>query len=202
MPEVRAVVFDFGNVLANVDRLAICRRLAAHSPLSAEEVCARIYGTDIESDSETGKYDSRTHFLRIKERIGADPAWSYEQFREEYKDGFSLNEEGMQALRLASGRARTFILSNTTYLHSLWLYEQEELVTLPEDLVFSFKVGAMKPDPAIWRALLERACLAPQECLYVDDVEAFCAAACTLGFPSVHYRRGVTDLLGELRQRL
>jgi HAD superfamily hydrolase (TIGR01509 family) len=200
MSEVAGVVFDFGNVLANVDRLRICARLAEHSPLSAEEVCSHIYGTDIETDSETGRYDSRGHFERIRERIRGDGGWTYEQFRDEFRDGFSLNDEGMQALRLAASKTRVFVLSNIPYLHSLWLYEQEELATLPEQHVFSFKVGAMKPDPAIWRALLSRAGLAADQCLYVDDVESFCTAADRLGFRTLHYRRGETDLLGELER--
>jgi FMN phosphatase YigB (HAD superfamily) len=202
MGRVQAVVFDFGNVLANVDRLCICSRLAAHSPLSPEEVCARIYGTDIELDSETGKYDSRGHFERIRERIQGNGGWSYEEFREEFKEGFSLNPEGMDALRLAARSKRAFILSNIPYLHSLWLYEQEELVTLPEQHIFSFKVGVMKPDPGIWQALLQRASMQPEQCLYIDDLEGFCDAARRLGFHALHYRKGETDLLGELKRWL
>jgi HAD superfamily hydrolase (TIGR01509 family) len=200
--DITAVVFDFGNVLANVDRLRICSRLAAHSPLSPEEVCARIYGTDIEVDSETGRYDSRGHFQRIKERIQGNGGWSYEEFREEFRDGFSPNPEGMDAFRLAAQGKRVFVVSNIPYLHSLWLYEQEELVTLPEQHIFSFKVGVMKPDPGIWQVLLQRARLAPEQCLYIDDVEAFCVAARRLGFNALHYRKGETDLVGELRRWL
>ena len=202
MSEIRAVVFDFGNVLANVDRLRICSRLAEHSPLPAQEVCARIYGTDIELDSETGKCDSRGHFDRIKERIQGNGSWTYEEFREEFKEGFSLNPEGMEALRLAARDKRVFILSNIPYLHSLWLYEQEELATLPEQHIFSFKVGVMKPDPGIWRALLERAVLRPEQCLYIDDLEPFCLVARGLGFRALRYRKGETDLVGELQKWL
>jgi HAD superfamily hydrolase (TIGR01509 family) len=202
MSNVQAVVFDFGNVLANVERLKICSRLAEHCPLSAEEVCSRIYGTDIELDSETGRYDSEGHFQCIKERIGGNGGWTYQEFKEEFKDGFSLNDEGMEALRLAARSRRVFVLSNTTYLHSLWLYEQEELVTLPEQHIFSFKVGVMKPDPRIWQILLERASLQPAHCLYIDDVEPFCAAARQLGLHTLHYRKGKTDLVGEIKSWL
>jgi len=199
---IEAVIFDFGNVLANVERMKICARLAEHSPLSAEEVCARIYGTDIERDSETGRYDSKGHFERIKERIQGNGGWTYEEFREEFKEGFSLNREGIEALRMAARSRRVFVLSNTTYLHSLWLYEQEELVTLPEQHIFSFKVGVMKPDLDIWRALLERASLQPAQCLYIDDLEPFCVAARRLGFHALHYRKGETNLVGEVQSWL
>ena len=56
---IKAAVFDFGNVLATVDRLA------RHSPMSAQEVQTAVFGTDLEWDSETGRYDSRRHFELI-----------------------------------------------------------------------------------------------------------------------------------------
>jgi len=199
LSDIQAVVFDFGNVLADVERDEICARLANHSPLNATEVCACIYGTDIETDSETGRYDSREHFRRIKERIRGNGGWTYEEFREEFKDGFTLNPEGMEALRLAAKRSRVFILSNIPYLHSLWLYQHEELATLPEQHIFSFKVGVMKPDPRIWQELLERASLQPAQCLYIDDLLPFCEAARRLGLHALHYIKGKTDLVGELK---
>ncbi len=136
---IEAVVFDFGNVLVRLDRLRICSHLAKNSPLSPEDICSRIYDSDLEYDSETGKYDSREYFRRIKQRIQGNHGWTYEQFRSEFKDGFELNPEGMEALQAASGRKRVFILSNISYLHALRLFEHEDLVTLPEQHIFSFK---------------------------------------------------------------
>lgn len=195
---ISAVVFDFGNVLAKVDRLKMCAQLSIHSPLSPEEICRRIYGTDIEFDSETGKYDSREHFQRIKDRINGDNAWTYEQFCHEYRNGFTLNPEGVEALKVAADKKRVFILSNTTYLHTLWLFEQEILATLPELYTFSFKIGVMKPDPRIWKKMFRMGSVAPQECLYVDDVKIFCEAAERLGINTIHYQMGTTDLLKEI----
>ncbi len=199
---ISAVVFDFGNVLALVDRLKICARFTGHSPLSAEEICKNIYGTDIEYDSETGKYDSIGHFKKIKERIKGNNGWSYEQFYQEYKNGFVPNEEGVEALKIAAEKKRVFILSNTTYLHSLWLFEQEVLATLPELHIFSYKVGVMKPDPGIWKAMFRMGSVSPGECLFIDDVESFCEAAEKLGLKTIHYRKGKTNLLTEIGRRL
>lgn len=199
---VSTVVFDFGNVLAKVERLKICAHLAHYSPYSPEEVCARIYNNDIEYDSETGKYDSREHYLRIKERIQGNHGWTYEQFYREYKDGLSLNPEGIKALEMAAAQKRVFILSNISYLHALWLFEQEILITLPELHIFSFKVGVMKPDPEIWQTMMRLGSVKPDECLYIDDVEHYCQTAERLGLNTIHYRWGHTNLSGELSRWL
>ena len=203
MDRYRAVVFDYGGVLVLVDRLEQCRALARHSPLAPEQILERIWGGELEREAETGRYDSREQFRRVKERIQGEAAWSYEQFREEFAEGFQLNPEGLEALRHAVSRGlRTFVLSNTSYLHSLRLFNYEELATLPESYVFSFKVGAMKPDPAIWRHLLAATGLRARQCIYIDDEPAFCRAAERLGFTAIHYARGGTNLLQRLEELL
>jgi HAD superfamily hydrolase (TIGR01509 family) len=182
-----------------VDRLAQCRRLARHSPLPPEEILRRLWGNDLESDAESGRYDSQEQFRRIRARIEARDAWSYEEFLEDFTTGFELNPEGVAALRFAAAAGkRTFILSNTSYPHARLMFTHEELATLPEGYVFSFKVGAMKPDPAIWRYLLSTTGLAAEHCVYIDDVPDFCRAAERLGFTPIHYVKGATDLLRRL----
>lgn len=203
MPGIEAVVFDFGNVLTMVDRLACCGALARHCSLTPSEICARIWGTEIERLSETGAWDSVEHFHRIRDAIGASGDWTHRQFLEEFVTGFTVNPEGVEAMRLARARGRrVFVLSNTSYNHARFLFNAEDLVRLPEGHVLSFKVGVMKPDPLIWRHLLETRRLAPERCLYIDDIPAFCAASEALGFKSINYIKGKTDLLGELDRRL
>jgi FMN phosphatase YigB (HAD superfamily) len=200
---IRAVVFDYGNVLAMVDRPAQCRRLARYSPLSPEQILRRIWGNDLEQDAESGRYDSHELFRRLRERIQAEESWSYEEFLVDFAAGFDLNPEGVAALRLAAGAdKRTFVLSNTSYPHARRLFLHEELATIPEGYVFSFKVGAMKPDPAIWRHLLATTGLAAGQCVYIDDVPEYCRAAEALGFAAIHYEKGRTDLLRRLQDLL
>ena len=203
MPRIEAVVFDFGNVLAMVDRMAGCRALARRTTLSPEDVCARIWGGEMERLSETGVWDAQEHFHRIREAIGAHGQWSPEEFLADFWSGFTMNPEGLAALRLARDRGRrVFVLSNTSYSHARYLFAHEDLVRIPEGHVFSFKVGAMKPDPAIWRHLLESHCLAADRCIYIDDVPEYCGAAEGLGFQTINYVRGQTPLLADLDRLL
>jgi FMN phosphatase YigB (HAD superfamily) len=200
---INNIVFDFGNVLASVDRLEACTRIAAHCPYNGQEVLERIYNNEIERSAETGVFDSHAHFAAVRDRIEADADWTYEQFVEEYQAGFTLIEEGIAALRRVSVLAkRVFILSNTSYLHSLWLFGQEELATLPEWHVFSYKVGVMKPDRAIWQHLIDCAGIRAAESLYIDDIPAYCDAARSLGFSVINYRAGSTDLAAEIDRLL
>lgn len=197
---IRAVIFDFGNVLCRLDRSACNSALAAHSPLDAEKVGRLVWGGDIELDAETGKIDSREHFRRIKAAIGGEAAWTYDCFATEYLSAIQPHPEGEAALLGAKELGlRCFILSNTSFLHARGIFTNEVLCTVPELHALSFKLGWMKPDPRCWTWILERTGLPAGDCLYVDDVAAYCATAESLGFRAIHYEIGSIDLLQTIQ---
>jgi 2-haloacid dehalogenase len=57
-----------------------------------------------------------------------------------------------------------------------------------------------KPDPEIYRRLLDRNGLEPAGCLFIDDVAANVAAARALGMVAHHFT-GAEALGQELRER-
>lgn len=68
------------------------------------------------------------------------------------------------------------------------------------DIVVSAHEGLVKPDPAIYRVLLDRNCLDPRDCVFVDDSEVNVAAAGRLGFQTHHFR-DPAGLADDLRRR-
>ena len=82
---------------------------------------------------------------------------------------------------------RVYILSN----YAAWTYEhtKEELCFLEEvdGAVFSFQVQAVKPEPAIYRALLDKYRLEPEESVFVDDRPDNIEAARREGIHAVHF---------------
>ena len=196
----KAVIFDFGNVLSILDRPATDRAFAAHCALSPEEVGSRIWRDGLLFDLETGRLDAHGHFERVKLALGADDAWNYDEYEEEFMRCILPHPPGRSALRAATEAGhRTFILSNTSFLHARAIFLDETLAGLPECYALSYKIGCMKPDPRIWLWLLERASLDPRDCVYVDDVEAYCAAAATLGMEAIQYDFRVDDLWRKLK---
>ena len=77
---------------------------------------------------------------------------------------------------------------------------------LPVDALFevvvdSAFVGLRKPDPAIYRLTCERLGVAPERCVFVDDVEVNCAAAAELGMAAVLFRSS-EQAIAEVREAL
>lgn len=57
-----------------------------------------------------------------------------------------------------------------------------------EDILVSGQEGMAKPDPAIYRRLLERHGMRPGDCLFIDDAPRNVAAARAVGMHAVHFR--------------
>lgn len=92
---------------------------------------------------------------------------------------------------------QVYILSN----YAAWTYEQtkDELCFLEEvdGAVFSFQVQMVKPESAIYRALLGKYQLAPKESVFVDDRLDNIEAARREGLHAIHfisYAQAVCDL--------
>jgi putative hydrolase of the HAD superfamily len=191
----KAVIFDFGNVLCGLDRMAFARAAAPFSRLSAEEFDRAVWGGTIERDSETGKCDSRGHLERIREATGLDSSYTYERFVEDFSRIILPNPDGEAGLVAARDLgARTFVLSNTSWLHARKIFDNEILASIPEVHILSYKVGMMKPDPRIWGKALEYSGLAAGDCLYIDDVRPYCDMAASLGFGAFCYDKTAQNL--------
>ena len=196
---IKAVAFDFGNVLCRLDRPSCDAALASHSPLPAAEVTARIWGGELERDFETGRCDSREYFARVKDAIAAHRSWTYEEFSGEFMKCLVPHPAGERAvLRARELGLRVFILSNTSFLHARFIFGREILATVPEIYALSFRIGVMKPDPAIWSWLLDKAGVKAEECAYFDDIPAYRDTAASLGFRAFLHDPVKGDLTGEL----
>ena len=58
-------------------------------------------------------------------------------------------------------------------------------------MVVSGEEKIIKPDPRLYRVLLERFGLNPEETLFIDDNAQNIATAVMLGFKTIHYSPGV-----------
>jgi putative hydrolase of the HAD superfamily len=78
------------------------------------------------------------------------------------------------------------------------LFPVDELFDVVVD---SSKVGMRKPDPAIYRLTCERLGIAPERCLFIDDLLCNVEAAAALGMQTIQCLDPV-EVAGEVVQRL
>jgi 2-haloacid dehalogenase len=67
-----------------------------------------------------------------------------------------------------------------------------------DELIVSGDVGMVKPDAEIFELLIKRRDLTPARAVFIDDSAANIATARRLGFATIHFTEGETDLRAEL----
>jgi len=103
-------------------------------------------------------------------------------------------------LETLAARYRLVLLSNTNAIHFPWIRERYPLLRHFHDLVLSYEVKAMKPDPEIYRAAVAKAGCRPEECFYTDDIAQFVEGARAVGIDAVQFV-DAAQLERELRAR-
>jgi glucose-1-phosphatase len=173
---ITAITFDLGNVLVKVDHLRFCRRLAALTAFSPQEVYARVFESALEPGYDTGRITSREFYQRVTDHFGVD--LSYPQFRDLWCDLFDPMEGMTDLVQHLAPRFPLFLLSNTNSLHFDYILERFGAILQPfQAFVLSYQAGSRKPEPAIYQSLIRRVERPPEEILFLDDKADFVEAA-------------------------
>lgn len=80
---------------------------------------------------------------------------------------------------------RLYYLSNMAKASAQYILEHHRVMDRFSGGVFSCDEGVIKPDPALYRALLDQYRLDPAQCLFLDDLPANVAGGEAMGIPSV-----------------
>jgi len=178
---IRAVVFDFGNVLCRFDPMRMADNLAPYSALPADELRSLILApSELGLRYESGLISSVEFFKNAVEacRLRITEA----EFIRAFCDIFTPIPKMLDWVRRLHGNVKLGLLSNTNEWHYLHGIRTVDVFPLFDAVTLSFQVKAMKPDPAIFRDLSANLDLPPEECFYTDDMVSYVKAARALGF--------------------
>ncbi|MBD3249575.1 HAD-IA family hydrolase [Candidatus Woesearchaeota archaeon] len=194
MKDIKAVIFDYGNVLAKVDKSKFMRKLTDHNDMPYEDISSALYPRDspgnyssITADYESGKLTSEGFFEKVKEVCSLD--MSIEEFRKAYTDIFYPIGSSIELARQLKPDYKLGLLSNT----SEWDFQDEisknKAFPLFDTVTLSYDVGAMKPDKQIFDDALQKLQLPPEQCLFIDDIPEYVKAAKEQGINAILYNR-------------
>jgi putative hydrolase of the HAD superfamily len=114
-------------------------------------------------------------------------------------DGLREDERMINAVRRARTQGiRTGLVSNSM---GAGRYDRAAFPELFDGVVISGEVGIHKPQPEIFMLGAERAGVAPEDCVFVDDLRENCAGAEAVGMTAVLHR-GPDTTLPELERLL
>jgi glucose-1-phosphatase len=195
----KAILFDLGRVLIHFDFRRGYRALEGLCPYAAAEIPRRLAGTGLVERFETGLVEPRDFVDQICQTL--DMKVDYDRFRVIWSSIFTdilIPESMLQGLKR---RYRLVLVSNTNALHFEMIRETyAHLLRHFDELVLSYEVRAMKPQPEIFRVAVDVAGCPPEECFYTDDIAAYIEAARRMGIDAVQFESRA-QLEGEMRVR-
>jgi len=185
---VATVVFDLGGVLVDWNPRYLYRRLFPGDEPALERFVALIMegGWMLSMDAGVPMAEAVERLAALHPEHAAPVRAYLTRWREMYNGAFPetvallerLHAQGVPLYALTNWSAETFPAMRPHY----------PFLERFRGIVVSGEEGLVKPDPRLYRVLLERHGLDARRTLFIDDSPANVAAAAALGFVTHHHR--------------
>jgi putative hydrolase of the HAD superfamily len=182
---VEALLFDFGNVIVNVDFDRTMARWAQHAKCETQQVSSRWSQDDPYKRHERGTIDANAYFASLRNSLGID--LSDEQFLDGWNAIFAGVVPGIEEqLLMAEKRWPLYVFSNTNPAHEAhFVPAYAGTLRHFRKLYLSSSIGLRKPDRAAFEYVARDIGVAPANILFFDDVVENVEGARAAGFQAV-----------------
>ena len=183
----RAIIFDIGRVLIRVDVGRALSGLAQGITLSPEEIWSAFQKDPLWLDWQEGRILPTDWHSHVAKKLGGTLTFS--QFTEVWNR--SLDPNPIHADSLFEKLAKNYrlaLLSNTDPIHMAHAESTFSFFRFFPNRIYSYKVGASKPNAVIYWEALKSCKVRAEEAIYVDDVAAYAEAANKLGMKGIVFQ--------------
>jgi putative hydrolase of the HAD superfamily len=196
-PEIKAIIFDFGEVLnAPLDLEAIKAhraQIAKKLNLTPDGLWTYLFEGEPSRQWMTGKLSWDQFWAAVLAPRGVSDPEEVQSISDSVFAGTEkLNPDMVSLLEELKGRYKLAILSNASWTEEemvAMLHDERELPEgLVDTVVTSTSVGVTKPDPRIYQVALKRLGVRPEETIFTDDLPSFTAEAARLGMHTHNFR--------------
>lgn len=182
---IKLILFDLGNVLVDLDYSIAAKRIAYFCEKKPDEIIELLLGSDLTKLFEEGKISPQDFFSQVKKMLGLKI--SYERFVPIWNEIFFLSAKNRFVYSLANNLRndyRTAMLSNINVLHYDYIKEHFPVFNIFEKIFTSCKMGLIKPDPRIYKQVLEELDVNAEDVFYTDDRKELIDSAAALNINS------------------
>ena len=183
---IKNVIFDIGRVLINFD-LRNYLELIFDDERSRLEVIKAVWESGWWKELDRGVIPEEEVIAKFRELAGEySPA--VDRYLENLPECFKKTDYAIDWVKkLKSEGYNVYYLSNYSEFIRRSCPGILGFIPCMDGGVFSDEVKLLKPDPAIYEALIKKYDLNPAECLFTDDVQANVDAARNLGFRAIRF---------------
>ena len=185
---IKAIIFDFGNVLLEWDPRCVYRRYFPNDPERIERFLNEVNFADWNLQQDKGRTFAEgiavlsrqfPHYSHLIQAYHDD--WIHSVVGEingTVKILKRLKQAGYSLYGLSNWSAETFPRARAKY----------DFFDLFDGIILSGDVGMVKPDPQIYQITLDKIGKPAQECLFIDDSSTNIHQAQKMGFITIHFQ--------------
>ncbi len=186
MDDATVMLFDLGSTVCRFDPAPRLAALAADCGLSAAEVHARLFATDLVRDFDRGVFTTAEWYALVRDRLGLrmDAA----RFDDLYLGVLSEDAEVLRLVDALRPHHRVALLTdNPPSLLEQLAARLPGVASRFDPLLFSCELHALKPSREIFERALARLDAPPARVVFIDDVAANVNAARALGMDAIRF---------------
>lgn len=199
--QIKAIIFDFGNVLLEWNPRYVYRRYFPNDPEGMERFLTEVNFADWNLQQDKGR--PFVEGVAILSQKFPHYASLIQAYHENWTDSIGAAYSGtIQILKqLKEAGYPIYGLSNWSAETFPFAREKYDFFDLFDDFVISGDVGHVKPDPEIFQIMLEKIGKPARECLFIDDALANIDQAKKMGFATIHFQSSeqLATSLSELK---
>lgn len=186
--QIKAIIFDFGNVLLEWNPRYVYQRYFPNDPEAMERFFKEVDFANWNLQQDKGRpFAEGVAILSEKFPQYAQLIRAYhENWTDSIGSAYTGTIEIMKQLKKAG--YPLYGLSNWSAETFPFAREKYDFFDLFDDFVISGDVGHVKPDPRIFQIMLEKIGRPADECLFIDDALTNISQAQKMGFATVHFQ--------------
>jgi HAD superfamily hydrolase (TIGR01509 family) len=186
---IKAVIFDCFGVLATDGWLPFKKKYFGDNPELEQQA------GDLIKRADAGLADTDEFITEIAALAGIDELEARRQIQDNVP-----NEPLFEYIHELKTHYKIGLLSNSGRNWLKDIFSDEQLDCF-DAFGLSYEMGSSKPEASAYQLIAQRLGVDPSECIFVDDLERYCAAGSDAGMQAVHYR-DFDQFKAELEQLL
>ncbi|HSL29470.1 MAG TPA: HAD family phosphatase [Anaerolineales bacterium] len=189
---IKAVFFDLGGVIVRTEFQAPRQQLADRLGIDYDDLNKLVFDSDTSTRASVGEISSEEHWISVIQRLRR-PAEERQSIRDEFFAGDIVDRTLIEYIRSLRPRYKIGLISNA------WgdlrdFIVREKFDDAFDKMIISAEVGAMKPEPKIFRIALEQFGVKPREAVFVDDFYVNIEGCEKVGIQGIHFKDPETTL--------
>lgn len=183
---IKAIIFDMGGVLLKTANSSPRDSIAKRFRTTRAELESFTFSSETSLRSEIGEITDKEHWETVLRKFN-QPVDNYPAIYDEYFSGDAIDGALLSYAISLKPKYQLGLLSNAWVNARPLLRARFKFIEAFDVSLFSYEIGLRKPDPTIYKYMVEKMGVESEEALFIDDVPANVEGAKIVGLQAIRY---------------